>query len=73
MEGAACCTVRPMSARSPRAGWLFACDWDRQARDRMDAVAGVARFDQMHPLQPDSPPRFLFFATITSHLPFGPA
>jgi hypothetical protein len=39
----------------------------------MDAVAGVARFDQMHPLQPDSPPRFLFFATITSHLPFGPA
>jgi hypothetical protein len=39
----------------------------------MDAIAGVARFDQMHPLWPDSPPRFLFFPTITSHLPFGPA
>jgi len=32
----------------------------------------LARFDQMHPVRPDSPPRFLFFPTITSHLPFGP-
>ena len=32
----------------------------------------LARFDEMHPVRPDSPPRFLFFPTITSHLPFGP-
>ena len=32
----------------------------------------LARFDEMHPVGPDSPPRFLFFPTITSHLPFGP-
>ncbi len=32
----------------------------------------LARFDQLYPLRPDSPPRFLFFPTITSHLPFGP-
>ena len=33
----------------------------------------LARFEQLHPLRPDSPPRFLFFPTITTHLPFGPA
>jgi hypothetical protein len=32
----------------------------------------LARFEQLHPLQPGSPPRFLFFPTITTHLPFGP-
>ena len=32
----------------------------------------LARFDQLHPRGPDAPPRFLFFPTITSHLPFGP-
>jgi hypothetical protein len=32
----------------------------------------LARFDELHPLRPDSPPRFLFFPTITSHWPFGP-
>jgi hypothetical protein len=32
----------------------------------------LARFDALHPLQPDSPPRFLFFPTITTHWPFGP-
>jgi hypothetical protein len=32
----------------------------------------LARFDQMHPLRPDSPPRLLFFPTITSHIPFRP-
>jgi hypothetical protein len=32
----------------------------------------LARFDDLHPLRPDSPPRFLFFPTITSHWPFGP-
>jgi hypothetical protein len=32
----------------------------------------IARFEQMHPLAADDPPRFLFFATITSHVPFGP-
>ena len=32
----------------------------------------VARIDQMLPATPDSPARFLFFPTITSHLPFHP-
>lgn len=35
----------------------------------------IARFEQLFPLQPAGPgvrPRFLFFPTITSHLPFGP-
>ena len=32
----------------------------------------LARFDQLHPVGPDTPPRFLFFPTISSHLPFGP-
>ena len=32
----------------------------------------LARFAQMHPLGSDAPPRFLFFPTITTHLPFGP-
>ena len=32
----------------------------------------MARFDQLFPATADAPPRFLFFPTITSHLPFGP-
>jgi hypothetical protein len=32
----------------------------------------IARFDQLCPVRPDSPPRLLFFPTITSHLPFRP-
>ncbi len=32
----------------------------------------LARFDQLNPIAPDAPPRFLFFPTITCHLPFGP-
>lgn len=32
----------------------------------------IARFEQLHPIAPDTRPRFLFFPTITSHLPFGP-
>lgn len=32
----------------------------------------LARFEQMHPRSAAAPPRFLFFPTITSHLPFGP-
>jgi hypothetical protein len=32
----------------------------------------LARFDRLHPRTADAPPRFLFFPTITSHLPFGP-
>lgn len=36
----------------------------------------LARFDQLHPAaaaaSAGAPPRFLFFPTITSHLPFGP-
>lgn len=30
----------------PRAGWLFAYDWDRLALDRLGSAAGMARFDQ---------------------------
>lgn len=36
-----------------------------------DQVA-FALFDQAHPRGADSPPRFTFFATITSHMPFRP-
>lgn len=32
----------------------------------------MARFEQMHPRGPDAPPRFVFFPTITNHLPFSP-
>ncbi|MEZ5645100.1 MAG: hypothetical protein R3E99_08110 [Burkholderiaceae bacterium] len=32
----------------------------------------LARYEQLFPAAPGSPPRFLFFPTITSHLPFGP-
>lgn len=32
----------------------------------------LARFNQLHPVSEEAPPRFLFFPTITSHLPFGP-
>lgn len=30
----------------------------------------IARFDELHPIRPDSPSRLLFFPTITSHFPF---
>ena len=32
----------------------------------------IARFDELNPIGPDTPPRFLFFPTITSHIPFRP-
>jgi hypothetical protein len=32
----------------------------------------LARFDELHPLRPESQPRFLFFPTITTHWPFAP-
>lgn len=32
----------------------------------------MARIEQLLPRQPGVPPRFLFFPTITSHLPFSP-
>ena len=32
----------------------------------------LARFEQLHPRDARAAPRFLFFPTITSHLPFGP-
>jgi hypothetical protein len=32
----------------------------------------AARYDALHPVRPDSPPRLLFFATVTSHIPFRP-
>ncbi|MFP5460030.1 MAG: acetyl-CoA carboxylase biotin carboxylase subunit family protein [Gammaproteobacteria bacterium] len=30
---------------TPRAGWLFAYDWDRRAMDRLGSPSGMARFD----------------------------
>ena len=33
----------------------------------------LARFEQLHPRTADAPPRFVFFPTITTHLPFSPA
>jgi hypothetical protein len=36
-----------------------------------DQIA-LARFDALHPRTADSPPRVLFFPTITSHFPFNP-
>ena len=36
-----------------------------------DQVA-FALFEQAHPRGPGTPPRFVFFATITSHMPFRP-
>ncbi|MCU0767189.1 MAG: sulfatase-like hydrolase/transferase [Gammaproteobacteria bacterium] len=32
----------------------------------------IARFDELNPIGPDSPPRLLFFPTITTHIPFRP-
>jgi hypothetical protein len=32
----------------------------------------LARFDALYPVRPESPPRFLFFPTITTHWPFAP-
>ena len=32
----------------------------------------IARFDDLHPVRPESPPRFLFFPTINTHIPFRP-
>ncbi|MFZ1900998.1 MAG: sulfatase-like hydrolase/transferase [Azonexus sp.] len=32
----------------------------------------AARFEQLHPRAGDVPPRFVFFPTITCHLPFNP-
>ncbi len=32
----------------------------------------LARLDELQPQRPDSPPRFLFFPTITTHWPFAP-
>ncbi|MDX1377014.1 MAG: hypothetical protein R3357_15715, partial [Burkholderiales bacterium] len=32
----------------------------------------IARFHELHPVRPDSPPRFVFFATINTHAPFRP-
>jgi hypothetical protein len=32
----------------------------------------AARFDELHPRTPGTPPRLVFFPTITNHLPFSP-
>jgi hypothetical protein len=32
----------------------------------------LERFEQLHPRTADAPPRLLFFATINTHMPYGP-
>jgi hypothetical protein len=32
----------------------------------------LERFEQLHPRSADAPPRLLFFATINTHMPYGP-
>lgn len=32
----------------------------------------LERFEQLHPRAADAPPRLLFFATINTHMPYGP-
>jgi hypothetical protein len=39
---------------------------------RIPDQLAIARFDELHPVGPASPPRLLFFPTITSHIPFRP-
>ena len=52
---------RSLAYRGPRLGFWWIPD-----------QVTIARFEQLHPLGPDSPPRLLFFPTITSHFPFSP-
>jgi hypothetical protein len=52
---------RDLGYRGPRLGYWWIPD-----------QYSIARLEQLHPLRGDSPPRLLFFPTITSHLPFSP-
>jgi hypothetical protein len=52
---------RDLDWRGPRLGYWWIPD-----------QYSIARFERMHPVEPDAPPRVLFFATITPHVPFRP-
>ncbi len=52
---------RDLGWRGPRLGYWWIPD-----------QFTIARFEQLHPVAPDAPPRLLFFPTITSHVPFRP-
>lgn len=64
-----------------RAYYGFEVYLDRRALDYRGPHLGfwyipdqfsLARFEALHPRNAGEPPRFLFFPTITSHLPFSP-
>jgi hypothetical protein len=52
---------RDLGYRGPRLGFWWIPD-----------QFSIARFDELHPIGRDSPPRLVFFPTITSHAPFRP-
>ena len=52
---------RDLDYRGPRLGYWWIPD-----------QVAIARLEQREPLRADSPPRLLFFPTITSHIPFRP-
>lgn len=53
--------ARDLNYRGPRLGYWWLPD-----------QYAIARLEQLVPRAADSPPRFLFFPSITSHLPFHP-
>ena len=52
---------RDLDYRGPRLGYWWIPD-----------QIALARLEQREPIRPNSPPRLLFFPTITSHIPFRP-
>jgi hypothetical protein len=52
---------RTLGYRGPKLGYWWIPD-----------QFAFARLEQLHPRSPDAPPRFVFFPTITTHLPFSP-
>jgi len=52
---------RDLDYRGPRLGYWWIPD-----------QVALARLERLDPIGPDSPPRLLFFPTITSHIPFRP-
>jgi len=53
--------ARDLGYRGPRLGYWWIPD-----------QYTIARFEQLHPVTAASPPRLLFFPSITSHFPFSP-
>lgn len=53
--------ARTLGYRGPRLGYWWLPD-----------QFSMARLDELHPRDASAPPRFVFFPTITTHLPFSP-